>query len=404
MSPGAKGKPTEHLRRNDSVKIQRLTLQNILSFGEVPTSIDLRPLNVLIGPNASGKSNLLEAIDVLRSTSSDISATLRVGGGVSEWIWKAAERKTAMLAVVTEYPDAHGRLEYRLSFTETAKHLLITEERIDKTAQNSSADDLIYSYQKGSAKLLVRYGHSRSTTSPRNIDSSQSIFAQRKDPEQYPELTYLGALFGSFRLYRDWSFRRGTPPRAPQPADLENDYLAEDASNLGLILNRLRKNYRTKRRMQELLRKFYDRAEDVDVLIEGGTVQVFVQEKDYSIAAPRISDGTLRWICLLAVLLHPSPPSLLCFEEPEIGLHPDMISTLAELLQEASGKTQVVVTTHSDVLVDALSGEPENIIVCEKEEGSTSLRRLERKQLGEWLQTYSLGHLWRRGDLGGNRW
>src|SRR6266404_2845297 len=114
-------------------KIRRLTLHSLLSFGDVPTSLDLRPLNVLIGPNASGKSNFLEALDLVRSTSSDLPGTLRIGGGVGEWIWKSASgRKVATVGVVAEHSSSELPLHYRLSFVETAQHFVVTEERIQK--------------------------------------------------------------------------------------------------------------------------------------------------------------------------------------------------------------------------------------------------------------------------------
>ena len=97
------------------------------------------------------------------------------------------------------------------------------------------------------------------------------------------------------------------------------------------------------------------------------------------------------------------PPPLICIEEPEIGLHPDILPIIAELLIEASQRTQIIVTTHSDILVDALSHVPEAVLVCEKESNATSVRRLSRDELGEWLNEYSLGDLWLRGKLGGNR-
>jgi predicted ATPase len=112
----------------------------------------------------------------------------------------------------------------------------------------------------------------------------------------------------------------------------------------------------------------------------------------------------LRWISLLAILLDPQPPPLVCIEEPELGLHPDLLPKLADLLREASQRMQLVITTHSDVLVDALTDTPESVIVCEKENGATTMRRLDRKDLSKWLEKYSLGQLWRSGQVGGNRW
>jgi len=106
----------------------------------------------------------------------------------------------------------------------------------------------------------------------------------------------------------------------------------------------------------------------------------------------------------LAILLHPEPPPLVCIEEPEIGLHPDSVVELADLLRDASEKMQLVVTTHSRTLVDGLSDTPEHVIVCEKEQGSTRLRRLDPDDQKVWSENYSLGQLWRRGEVGGNRW
>lgn len=133
-------------------------------------------------------------------------------------------------------------------------------------------------------------------------------------------------------------------------------------------------------------------------------MQIFIREEGLSqpIPANRLSDGTLRYLFLLALLLNPTPPPLICIEEPEIGLHPDILPTIAELLIEASQRTQLIVTTHSDALVSALP--PESVLVCERNEKGTHLRRLEPERLKNWLENYSLGDLWRMGEIGGNRW
>jgi predicted ATPase len=107
---------------------------------------------------------------------------------------------------------------------------------------------------------------------------------------------------------------------------------------------------------------------------------------------------------LLAILCHPKPPPLVCIEEPELGLHPDILPTLADLLKEASTRCQLIVTTHSDVLVDAMTDQPESVLVCEKDEDGTTLNRLSAKELKPWLEKYRLGELWMRGELGGTRW
>jgi predicted ATPase len=93
-----------------------------------------------------------------------------------------------------------------------------------------------------------------------------------------------------------------------------------------------------------------------------------------------------------------------CIDEPELGLHPDMIPTLADLLRDASTRTQLIITTHSDALLDAFTDTPDVVCVCEKVEGSTVIRRLDAERLKVWRDEYSLGKLWMSGEIGGNRW
>ena len=133
-------------------------------------------------------------------------------------------------------------------------------------------------------------------------------------------------------------------------------------------------------------------------------MQVFFHEGAMTVPATRLSDGTLRYLCLLAILCHPKPPPLVCIEEPELGLHPDIIPKLAGLLREASERMQLIVTTHSDVLVDAMTDTPDCIVVAEKTANGTSLTRLDGAKLKPWLEKYRLGQLWTRGEIGGTRW
>ena len=154
------------------------------------------------------------------------------------------------------------------------------------------------------------------------------------------------------------------------------------------------------------LRDFYPSFNDVNITVNAGAVQIFFHEEGLRLPVPatRLSDGSLRYLCLLAVLCHPVPPPVICIEEPELGLHPDVIPEVAKLLVGAASRSQIFVTTHSDALVDALTDTPEAVIVCEKSEGATHLRRLDADELRPWLEEYRLGELWTRGDIGGNRW
>ena len=386
--------------------IHAIKLNSLLSFGETFKAIQLRPLNVVIGPNGSGKSNLLESVDLLRSTPEQLLKPIREGGGVRDWLWKGVcGTPTASLDVVIANPKGPQNLRYQLAFTEVGQRFEIVDERIENEkpdGQKHARPYFFYHFNNGHPTLNVK-GDKRSLQQE-DVDLEKSILSQRRDPEQYPEITYLGQILGKIRLYREWSFGRYTIPRLPQKVDLPNDMLEPDGSNLGLVLNRLRREPPVKQRLLKALQALYSGIDDYDVQIEGGTVQVFLHEGRFTIPATRLSDGTLRYLCLLAILCHPSPPPLICIEEPELGLHPDVLPTLAALLKEAAERCQIIVTTHSDVLVDAMTDCPEAVLVAEKTENGTTLTRLDATQLKPWLEKYRLGQLWTRGDIGGTRW
>lgn len=384
--------------------IHELRLKNLLSFDSEGVLLPLRQLNVLIGPNGSGKSNLIEAISLLRSAPQAMSAQIRQGGGIGEWLWKGQSRPTALIEATVESPTGSVPVRHMLSFTESAQRFQLVGERIENTqARKTEVFPAVFYIYAQNQPVLFIHGKERTLLSE-NLDPEQSILSQRKDPDQYPEITHLGLAYSKIRIYREWSFGRYTPPRQPQKPDQRNDYLEENCENLGLVLNRLRRESQAKKAILTWLKQLYDGIEDFDVSIEGGTVQVFLQENNFSIPATRLSDGTLRYLCLLAILCDPNPPPLVCIEEPELGLHPDVLPGLARLLKETSQKTQLIVTTHSDVLVDEMSEEPEAVVVCEKKEGHSEMHRLDSESLHGWLEKYRLGQLWIQGEIGGTRW
>lgn len=397
----------------DKPAVKSLHIQNLLSFGPESPKITLGPLNVLIGPNGSGKSNLIEVIALLQSTPRDLATPIREGGGIVEWLWKLppARRKaarslpTATIEVSAYPPHLTGPIDYRLSFTGVNYQLDVKDERVAAgvAEQGQKEAQPYFGYVNG--RPMLRMNSTQEELSRKEINPQQSILAQRKDPAQYPEITYLGQMFGDIKIYRNWEFGPISDARNMFGPEQSNAFLDEDISNLGLMLNKLNSEPRTESELLKYLKIFYDGAEGIVTRIQGGLVDVRLLERGgVSISAVRLSDGTLRWLALLTILLHDAPPPLVCIEEPELGLHPDIIPPLAELLREASQRMQLIITTHSDALVSELTDIPESVIVCEKENGSTTLKRLERKRLAAWLRTYSLGRLWRKGEIGGNRW
>jgi predicted ATPase len=386
--------------------LKQITLKNLLSFGPDTQALELKPLNVLIGPNGSGKSNLIEAISLLQYAPLELAMGVRHSGGIRDWLWKGVKSPIASVEVVVDDPVGSQHLRHVLLFTESNQRFELVDERIE----NEFADDNLaepfsyYRFQQGKPVLNVKQRDQPRQLRLELVDAEKSILSQVKDPDQYPEITTLGERYWKIHVYREWSFGRDSRPRQPQKADQPNDILSEDCENLGLVLNRLRREPGVKRRLLENLNELYPGIDDFDVSIEGGTVQVFLQEGRFNIPATRLSDGTLRYLCLLAILCHPQPPPLVCIEEPELGLHPDVMASLGRLLKDASTRTQLIVTTHSDQLVDSLTDSPEDVIVCSKEQGCTQMERLDRSTLEDWLEKYTLGELWRRGEVGGNRW
>ena len=391
-----------------------IKLENILSFGPDAQELKLEPLNVLIGPNGSGKSNLIEAIGLLKAAPSDVLVPIREGGGGDNWIWRGEATATkARVEVVVEEPfvlSDKQAFRYSLAFGPFFFGVPSLIEEIGELEQIEEGEHNSERYlDRRSGKVILVYRDENGKKSQRELlpvdmRPDQSILSQLKDPVQYRELTYLGMGLSRIHLYREWSFGRNTPPRLPQKADLPNHSLEEDGRNLGMVLNRLRGDPKAKNKLLTALRSLYREVEDFDVRVEAGSVQVFLQEGNVTIPATRLSDGTLRYLCLLAILCNPSLPPLVCLEEPELGLHPDVLPGLADLLREASERCQLIVTTHSDTLVDALTDTPESIVVCEKENGQTRLKRLDKNELSHWLEKYRLGELWTSGELGGNRW
>jgi predicted ATPase len=114
-----------------------------------------------------------------------------------------------------------------------------------------------------------------------------------------------------------------------------------------------------------------------------------------------LSDGTLRFICLATLLLQPPQlmPDIILIDEPELGLHPYAINLLAQMLKRAAETKQVIVSTQSVELLNAMA--PEDVVVAGRDNGATTLKRLDSADLTDWLEDYSLGELWKRNVLGG---
>jgi len=390
--------------------IKSLQVANLLSFGPGHPPVELTPLNVLVGANGSGKSNFLEAISLLQAAPDQITRPVRDGGGIHDWLHQtgnhAGTRPDSWVEAVIANDQGANDFRYRVAFNEMGGRFQIQDEFLEyEKAQPKKKESYFFYRWNGGHPVLNTKEFGQRGLQRDSIQPDLSILAQKRDADIYPELTWVASKLDSISQYREWTFGRYAAPRLQQKTDMRNDRLESNCSNLGLVLNRLRMNGAVRRKLVDALRQVYDGIEDVHVNVEGGTAQIFLLEANgCSIPATRLSDGTLRYLALLAVLCDPNPPPLVTIEEPELGLHPDMLPTIADLLKDASERTQLIITTHAPGLVDALTDQPASILVCERGETGTSIERLNAQQLEPWLEKYRLGELWTSGQLGGTRW
>jgi predicted ATPase len=394
--------------------IQKLSFRNILSFGDKVEEIELQPLNVLIGQNGSGKSNFIEILNLLRNTTGNrFSATIVNGGGIAEYLWKGT-LQIPIAEIQGIFLDNPSVL-YKLAFTKIGQQVEIVDEEILST-KVSHDQAFYYRNKNGNIEIAnwsntVNWGDFNWGTITHldraRFNQQSPVFSQIRDPSSYPIISELASKFEDIRIFKDLVFDPIRSPRLPINTSTFGEFLSSDGTNLAIVLNDLHSKYfDAYKELVEKLTQVYGRIERLITHIQNGTVQLYVQEKglESQVSATRLSDGTLRYLCLLTILCHPEPPPLICLEEPEAGLHPDMLPTIAELLIEASTRTQLVVTTHSDILVSALSHVPEAVLVCERDEEGTHFKRLEGDKLKLWLEEYSLGEIWLKGEIGGTRW
>jgi predicted ATPase len=399
--------------------IEKLVLTNFLSYGPQGEEVELEPLNVIIGPNNSGKSNLIEAIGLLQAAPRDLTEPMRTGGGMPQWPYKGEGPSPPLdlqLEASASYPQGTMPLRHRIHLLRVGQGLELAEEVIENAEPlpGCSGCDVFYRYRAGDAVVRATAqgtgtpgsvkGRTERPLRREDLSPQQSILSQRKDPDQFPEITYLATQWERIKLYRDLNLGRRSRLRGPQAADLEVGVLRGDGGNLSLVVSHRMNQPSAKRKILDRLRKFSPQIVDIATPPESGMIDVMFHERGLFDPTPstRMSDGTLRYLALLTILCDPSPPPLVCIEEPELGLHPDTLASVAELLLEASERTQLVVTTHSDILISGLSEAPGAVIVCERDDEGSHLQRLEPAEVDKWLEKYALGGLWRMGQIGGN--
>ena len=362
--------------------ISKLTIKGYKSIRSLE-NFELRNINILIGPNGSGKSNFIDFFSFLRDISKErLQHFVEYQGGADKILYLGTKVTKELIGSI-ESSNERVFWEFKL-FTSKVEKLLFYEENI--SGPNKSL----------SSKWAKKYEHGLS-------ESVLFSKANKKRDEYVEEIkNQIQPIIENWVPYHfhDTSDLAGVK----QPNSEGNyDYLFPDASNLAPFLFRLQnKRLRDYQNIIDVIKLaapfFNDFKFDIS---ESGDVKWWWSQKgsDYQFHLSQISDGTLRFVCLATALLQPEPPSTILLDEPELGLHPRALSVLAGLIQKASHKSQVIVSTQSAALVDQF--QPEDIILVERKNDESIFIRPDTKKLKIWLEDYSLGDLWSRNIING---
>lgn len=342
-------------------------------------SLELSPLNVFIGGNGAGKSNLVGVFNLLgRVTRQELALYTGESGGANS-ILHFGRKRTAKLSLEVVFRDGQHENTYGLTLSPTAEDgFLFGNEAV---------------YYRDIQKSAPRHGRAWSGHAEAQLTSSDNFIAR-----------YVRRHLDSYRIYHF----HDTSPSAPskQTCNVEdNRFLRPDAGNLAAFLYWLQEKhpnyYQNVEDTIHQIAPFFKGFKLAPAKLNPEKIRLEWEEvgSDTYFSASALSDGTLRFICLATLLLQPNLPSVVLIDEPELGLHPAAIQVLAGLLQSASTRTQLLVATQSVTLINQL--EPEQVWVVDRENGESLFKHLKSADMSSWLENYGLGELWEKNILGG---
>lgn len=341
--------------------------------------LDLRPMNVLVGANGAGKSNLVEVFDLLGAlVDSRLGPFVGLAGGASRLLHGG--------------PSVTDRMELRLDFGANS---------YEADLQLGADDDLVFTYEACFFQGGQEYDRPYEEALPAGGTESRLPRAAREHGRVF------AWVYESLAAYRVYHFHDTSRTAAvKQKHDIgDNRRLRADAGNLAAYLFRLRDSHpELYEQIVDVVRMVAPFFEDFDLAPDPANPERIQLEwrqrgSDAYFNAHDLSDGSLRFICLATLLLSPGAPMTLVLDEPELGLHPYALRQLAALLRTASTQRQVVVATQSVPLVDEFA--VDDIVVVNRADGASVLQRLRSDELSQWLDHYSVGELWDKNVLGG---
>ena len=383
----------------------RLTALKVEGFRSlVGVELPLRALNVMIGPNGSGKTSILEILQLLKdATQEGLALGLEKLGGLNAVLSRVpdgADRLTVELVVDVESQKSAEPMYYHVVLVPRDPGYAILEEGLQWHFDLRRPTPLYYVQ----AKLDdIRYFDPATQALARPTwDYHYGELALAQAPRVYAEPQALRKMLAATRSFSFLDVGRRAVVRLPQGLTPTTSP-GPNGENLYSALYNLRAlNPSDYERILDVLHLAFTEFAQLEFPVVGaGQVTLAWHQRDLTrpLYPSELSEGTLRFLWLATLLLSPQTSPITLIDEPEVSLHPELLKLLAGLLQDASARTQLIVATHSSDLVRWL--EPDEVAVLDKEEGRTRLTWADSLDLAEWLKEYTLADLWLMGTLGG---
>jgi len=354
--------------------LKTLTIEGFKSIKSV-RHFYLDDLNVLIGGNGAGKSNFIEFFRLLSAMMKQDGLKEFVAGNADTYLF-GGTKETQCISIRMKF--GQNGYQFELVPTESGHFLINNEKR--------SYDRMSMPKDLGSGNFnpqLLSDKNKQGLNTPKNASwhTYEAICAWKI--YHFHDTTKQAGM----RRFHDMG---------------HNEVLLPDAANIAPFLYQLKENYPDEyqniKQTVRLVIPFFD-----DFILKpdhNENIRLNWRQKglkDYPMRPTQLSDGAIRFICLATALLQPTPPSTILIDEPELGLHPLAIEILAELFQSASKRMQVIISTQSPALVDCFQAK--DIIVVNRIEGASEFSYLNEGELKSWLESYSLGDLWRKNVI-----